>query len=105
MRSRLIALFVLASCASAEATPLTPEAKAALMKGTNDSYLETQVKQAANKAMTVGQLQTYCDCYGRAFADFMQAEDIEKNKETLTPETTRKAAEVSRKCAASTLKK
>jgi hypothetical protein len=105
MRAKLISLFVLASCAAAAATPLPPEAKAALMKGTNDSCLETQVKEAANKAMTVGQLQTYCDCYARAFSDFMQVEDIEKNKETLTPETTKKAGEVSQKCAASTLKK
>ena len=105
MRAKLILLLVLASCAAAYATPLPPEAKAALIKGTSDSCLETQVKEAANKAMTVGQLQTYCDCYAKAFSDFMQVEDIEKNKETLTPETTKKAGEVSQKCAASALKK
>ena len=55
--------------------------------------------------MTVGQLQTYCGCYAKAFSDFMQVEDIEKNKETLTPETTKKVGEFSQKCAASTMKK
>jgi hypothetical protein len=106
MRCKLvISLFVLASCAAAHATPLPADAKAALMTGTNDSCLETQVKDAANKAVTVGQLQTYCDCYAKAFSDFMQAEDIEKNKETLTPETTKKAGELSQECAASTMKK
>jgi hypothetical protein len=105
MRTTLISLFALASCAVAHATPLPADAKAALLKGTNDSCLETQVKDAANKAMTVGQLQTYCDCYATAFSNFMQVEDIEKNKENLTPETTKKAGEFSQKCAASTLKK
>ena len=105
MRSRFIALFVLASCAAAQATPLSPADKAALMKGTNDSCLENQVKDATNKAMTVGQLQTYCDCYARAFSDFMQVEDLDKNKDTLTPETMKKAGEFSQTCAANTLRK
>jgi hypothetical protein len=59
----------------------------------------------ANKAMTVGQLQSYCDCYAKAFADTMSAEDLEKNKETLTPEARKRATEFSQQCAASTLKK
>jgi hypothetical protein len=105
MRCKLILLFVLASCASAQATTLSPADKAALTKGTSDSCLETQVKEPANKAMTVGQVRTYCDCYAKAFADFMQVEDLEKNREALTPDTTKKAGEISRKCAASTLKK
>lgn len=69
MRSSFTTLFVLASCTAALATPLSPNDKAALLKGTNDSCLENQVKDATNKAMTVGQLQTYCDCYARAFSD------------------------------------
>ena len=105
MRNRFIALFVLASCAAAQATPLSPADKAALMKGTNDSCLENQVKDTTNKAMTVGQLQTYCDCYARAFSDFMQVEDLDRNKDTLTPETMRKAGEFSQSCAANTLRK
>jgi hypothetical protein len=105
MRNRFIALFVLASCAGAQATPLTPSDRAALLKGTNDSCLENQVKDTTNKSMTVGQLQTYCDCYARAFSDFMQVEDLDRNKDTLTPETTKKAGEFSQACAASTLKK
>ena len=55
--------------------------------------------------MTVGQLQSYCDCYARAFSDFMPVEDLDKNKDTLTPETTRKASEFSQACAASTLRR
>lgn len=105
MRSSFTALFVLASCTAALATPLSPNDKAALLKGTNDSCLENQVKDATNKAMTVGQLQTYCDCYARAFSDFMQVEDLDKNKDTLTPETMKKAGEFSQSCAASTLRK
>ena len=47
------------------------------MTGTNNSCLENQVKDPANKAMTVGQLQTYCDCYARAFLrDFMRDQDL-----------------------------
>ena len=105
MRNCFIALLVLASCAAAQATPLSPSDKAALMKGTNDSCLENQVKDVTNKAMTVGQLQTYCECYARAFSDYMQVEDLDKNKDTLTPETTKKAGEFSQSCAASTLRK
>ena len=37
MRNHFIALFVLASCAAAQATSLSPTDKAALLKGTNDS--------------------------------------------------------------------
>ena len=105
MHYRLISVFILASCATAHATALPPEAKAALITGTNNSCLETQVKDAANKAMTVGQLWTYCDCYAKAFSGIMSVEDLEKNKEALTPETLKKAGEFSQKCAASTLKK
>ena len=105
MRNLLIALSIVASCAAAQATPLSPSDKAALLKGTNDSCLENQVKDATNKAMTVGQLQTYCDCYARAFSDFMQVEDLDKNKESLTPETMKKAGEFSQTCAANTLRK
>jgi len=105
MRLALIALFALVSSAAAHATPLTAADKAALTKGTNDSCLENQVKDAANKAMTVGQLQTYCDCYAKAFADIMSVEDLDKNKDGLTPEVSKKAGEFSRTCAASTLKK
>src|SRR5438477_9658806 len=105
MRNPLIAFFVLASCAAAQATSLSPTDRAALLKGTNDSCLENQVKDATNKALTVGQLQTYCDCYAKAFADIMSVEDLDKNKDGLTPEVTKKAGEFSQKCAASSLKK
>src|SRR6478752_10399547 len=105
MRNLCIALLVFASCAAAQATSLSPTDKAALTKGTNDSCLENQVKDAANKAMTVGQLQTYCDCYAKAFAEIMSVEDLDKNKDGLTPEVSKKAGELSQKCAASTLKK
>lgn len=103
--ANLIAVFVLACCLSAQATPLSADGRAALARGALNSCLETQVKDAANKAVTVGQLQNYCDCYATAFADYMQVEDLDKNKDTLTPETTKKAGEFSQKCAASTLKK
>ena len=104
MRTILIAITALLSCTAAQATPLPAADKAALTKGTNDSCLENQVKDAANKAMTVGQLQTYCDCYAKAFADVMSAEDLDKNKDGLTPEVSKKAGEFSQKCA-SALKK
>ena len=105
MRTILIAIAALLSCTAAQATPLTAADKAALTKGTNDSCLENQVKDAANKAMTVGQLQTYCDCYAKAFAEIMSVEDLDKNKDGLTPEVSKKAGEFSQKCAATTLKK
>jgi hypothetical protein len=105
MRRQLISLLALFSCAVAHATPLTTEDKAVLKSGTNNSCLETQVKQAANKTMTVGQLQTYCECYATAFSNYMQVEDLESNKDALTPETSKRADEFSQKCAASTLKK
>jgi hypothetical protein len=105
MRLILITLFALASSIAAQATPLAPADKAALTKGTNDSCLENQVKDATNKALTVGQLQSYCDCYAKAFADIMSVEDLDKNKDGLTPEVTKKAGEFSQTCAASSLKK
>jgi hypothetical protein len=105
MRFVLIALFAIVSSAAAQATPLAPADKAALISGTNNSCLENQVKDATNKALTVGQLQTYCSCYATAFAEVMSVEDLEKNKDSLTPETAKKASEFSQKCAASSLKK
>jgi hypothetical protein len=105
MRKLLIVLFALATSTAAQATSLPAADKAALMTGTNNSCLENQVKDPANKAMTVGQLQTYCDCYARAFSDFMQIEDLDKNKDSLTPETMKKAGEFSQACAASALRK
>jgi hypothetical protein len=105
MRLILIAVFALISSTAAQATPLSPADKTALTKGTNDSCLENQVKDATNKALTVGQLQTYCDCYAKAFADIMSVEDLDKNKDGLTPEISKKAGELSQKCAASSLKK
>ena len=103
MRTILIAITALLSCTAAQATPLTAADKAALTKGTNDSCLENQVKDAANKAMTVGQLQTYRDCYAKAFAEIMSVEDLDKDG--LTPEVSKKAGEFSQKCAATMLKK
>jgi hypothetical protein len=105
MRPILIALLALAACAAAQATPLNDADKAALTRGTNDSCLENQVKDTTNKAMTVGQLQTYCDCYAKAFSEIMSVEDLDANKNGLTPEVTKKAGEFSQKCAASTLKR
>jgi hypothetical protein len=105
MRFILIALFALGSSAVAQATPLTPADKSALISGTNNSCLENQVKDATNKAITVGQLQTYCDCYAKAFAEIMSVEDLDKNKDGLTAEIKTKAGELSQKCAASSLKR
>jgi hypothetical protein len=105
MRYQLIAMLVLMSCGAADATALTPDLKATLQKGTNDSCLETQVKDVSNKAMTVGQLWTYCDCYAKAFTAVMTVESLEANKDALTPDTLKKAGEFSKQCAASTLKK
>jgi hypothetical protein len=105
VRTSLIAITALLSGTAAQATPLTAADKAALTKGTNDSCLENQVKDAVNKAMTVGQLQTYCDCYAKAFAEIMSVEDLDNNKDGLTPEVNKKAGEFSQKCAATTLKK
>jgi hypothetical protein len=105
VRTILIAIAALLSCTAAQAIPLTAADKAALTKGTNDSCLENQVKDAVNKAMTVGQLQTYCDCYAKAFAEIMSVEDLDNNKDGLTPEVNKKAGEFSQKCAATMLKK
>ena len=105
MRYQLIAMLILTSCATAHATALPPDIKATLLKGTNDSCLETQVKDISNKAMTVGQLWTYCDCYAKAFTAIMTVESLEANKDALTPDTLKKAGEFSKQCAPSTLKK
>jgi hypothetical protein len=105
MRHQLIAMLILTSCATARATALPPDIKTTLLKGTNDSCLENQVKDASNKAMTVGQLWTYCDCYAKAFTAIMTVESLEENKDALTPETLKKAGEFSKQCAASTLRK
>ena len=105
MRYQLVAMLVLLSSGAAHATALTPDLKATLQKGTNDSCLETQVKDGSNKAMTVGQLWTYCDCYAKAFTAIISVESLEANKDALTPDTLKKAGEFSKQCAASTLKK
>lgn len=101
----LIALLMLAGCASAQATPLTLELKTALAKGTKDSCLSNQSKEPGNKNLTIATLQDYCDCYANGFAGSMQTEDLEKNKDNLTPDTLKIIETVSQKCVASVLKK
>ena len=103
MRYAIILLAL--ACGSAQATPLSLENKTELAKGTKDSCLTNQAKEAANKNLTVAQLQDYCECYGNGFAGSMQTEDLDKNKDALTPETLKIANAVSQKCAVSTLKK
>lgn len=84
----------------AGAKPLTPEIRQVLIKGTSESCFANQVKSPANRDFTLGQLQTYCDCYASGFADNMQEEDMEKNQNGLTPEATKMAGVISQKCAA-----
>jgi hypothetical protein len=105
MASRFIALMVLLPCSAALATPLSPADKATIITGTNDSCLENQARIEANKTMLISQLQNYCDCYAKAFSEILQAEDIEQNKDGLTPAITKKAGEVSQKCAVAAVKK
>lgn len=83
------------------AKPLTPEIKQALIKGTSESCFANQVKSPANRDFTLGQLQTYCDCYAAGFADNLQEEDMEKNQNGLTPEATKMAGTISQNCAVS----
>ena len=83
----------------ATAKPLTPEIRQVLVKGTTESCFANQVKAPANRDFTLGQLQTYCDCYANGFADNMQEEDMEKNQNGLTPEANKMASTISQKCA------
>ena len=83
-----------------DAKPLTPEVKQALVKGTSESCFANQVKSPANRDFTLGQLQTYCDCYATGFGDSMQEEDMEKNQNGLTPEAIKMTGVISQKCAA-----
>jgi hypothetical protein len=86
--------------AGATAKPLTPEVRQVLVKGTAETCFANQVKAPANKDFTIGQLQTYCDCYANGFADNMQEEDMEKNQNGLTAEANKLATSISQKCAA-----
>ena len=74
-------------------------------RGTNNSCLENQVKDATNKAITVGQLQSYCDCYAKAFAEVMTVEDLDKNKDSLTPEIFEEGERIFATMRGSSLKK
>jgi hypothetical protein len=76
-----------------------------LAKGTKDTCLSTQAKEPDNKNLTIAKLQDYCDCYANGFASSMQSEDLEKNKDNLTPETMKMIEVVSQKCIASVFKK
>lgn len=84
----------------ASAKPLAPEVRQALIKGTSESCFANQVKAPANRDFTIGQLQTYCDCYSNGFGESMEEEDMEKNRNGLTPEATKMAGAISQKCAA-----
>lgn len=87
------------ACPAAGAKPLTSEIRQVLVKGTSESCFANQVKAPANRDFTLGQLQTYCDCYANGFADNMQEEDMEKNQNGLTPEANKMATAISQKCA------
>jgi len=91
--------FVVLAAGASSAKPLTPEVKQALVKGTSESCFANQVKAPANRDFTLGQLQTYCDCYATGFGDAMQEEDMEKNQNGLTPEATKMAGAIAQKCA------
>jgi hypothetical protein len=95
----LIAAMAMA-LSGAAAKPLSPDVRQVLVKGTSESCFANQVKAPANKDFTLGQLQTYCDCYANGFADNMQEEDMEKNQNGLTPEANKMATSISQKCAA-----
>lgn len=84
----------------AAARPLAPEVRQALVKATSESCFANQVKAPANRDFTIGQLQTYCDCYASGFGDSLQEEDLEKNQNGLTPEANKMAGTISQKCAA-----
>jgi hypothetical protein len=101
----LIAFSILLGCASAHATPLTPELKTELAEGTRNSCLSSRARDPSSKNLTIAILQDYCGCYANGFADSMQTEDLEKNKENLTPETTKMLEAISQKCVASVTKK
>jgi hypothetical protein len=100
-RAVLATALSLAALATTEAAarPLTPEIRQVLVKGTSETCFANQVKAPANRDFTLGQLQTYCDCYANGFADIMQEEDLEKNQNGLTPEATKMAGTISQTCA------
>lgn len=105
MLFRIIPFALLTCCAPALATPLTPADRVTFAKGTSESCLGNQVKVAANKNITVGQLQRFCDCYGKAFSEYMTVEELPKIQQALTPEATKMAGTFMQKCAATTLRK
>ena len=90
----------LLAAGAAATKPLAPDVRQALIKGTSESCFGNQVKAPANRDFTIGQLQTYCDCYANGFGESMQEEDMEKNQNGLTPEATKMAGVISQKCAA-----
>jgi hypothetical protein len=105
MLFRIIPIAVLTCCTPALATPLTPADRALFAKGTSESCFSNQVKVTANRKLTVGQLQNFCDCYGKAFSEYVSVEDLPKIKESLTPEATKMAGVFMQKCTALKSKK
>jgi predicted outer membrane protein len=106
MRLICMGLLLLSACAgTARATPMSADDQAIFAKGTAESCMETQAREPANATLTVGQIQDFCGCYGKAFAEYMQLEEIEANKETLTPTVSAKATSLTQSCAAKVIKK
>ena len=102
---RLIPLAVLVCCTPALATPLTPSDQAVFAKSASETCVGDQAAAAANRNLTVGQLQNFCACYGKAFSEYITLEELPKIQESLTPEAQKMAGVFMQKCAVSALKK
>jgi hypothetical protein len=105
MNPKWTALLALACCGSASATQMTAADQAVFAKATAEACLGVQARVEANNNLTIGQLQDFCTCYGQKFAEYLPVEQIDKNKDGLTPEVSAKADAFTQTCAVSALKK
>ena len=75
------------------------------MTGTNNSCLENSGQGSRQQGDDGRPAADLLRLLRARFSDFMQVEDLDKNKDTLTPETMKKAGDFSQACAAATLRK
>jgi hypothetical protein len=98
MRYILVPMAVLALCASAWATPLSKTDQASFATSTAQGCILVQGKDPENRTFTVGQMQDYCDCYGKGLAESVQTEELANGQQSLSQETLKKAGIASAKC-------
>lgn len=93
-----VSLCTLASGA-ALAQPAATQSRAALVRDTAASCVQSQVVKPANFSLTVGAVHRYCDCYAQHLIELMTADEMKAAERELSAPVKAKADAAAAACA------